>query len=246
MAERTYRVRGRLDDPDGIGVLGRNAATTGTPIGVAGGVCGSDGYGLYTGDDAHVGGTLGAHTVSVADTVAIDYTGTGGGDHGIEVVDRSTDNSEQISIKADPQGTGELVFQDTAEANYKWGLRATARDDFFVENHDNLTTRLQLVKQGPSIVRNSTLHVRDGPVLATGTDGSGRAIDAAEGGVRSAGGVVNQQRSEPTTAELAPGENMTYNSDGNGTGAAGDLVYAVNDAGTIKTNVIARRSDATA
>jgi len=246
MVDRNYRVRGRLDDPDGTGVLGRNEATTGTPIGVSGSVGGSAGYGLYTGDDAHVGGTLGAHTVSVADTVAVDYTGSGGGDHGIEVVDRSTDNSEQIAIKADPQGTGELVFQDTAESNYKWGLRATAGDDFYVENHDNLTTRLQLVKQGPSIVRNSPLEVLDGPLLATGTDGSDRAIDATGGGIRSAGGVVNQQRSEPTTAELAPGENMTYNSDGTGTGAAGDLIYAVNDGGTIKTQVLARRSDATA
>jgi hypothetical protein len=39
---------------------------------------------------------------------------------------------------------------------------------------------------------------------------------------------------------------MTYNADGSGTGDPGDLVYAVNDGGTIKTSVLARRSDATA
>lgn len=59
------------------------------------------------------------------------------------------------------------------------------------------------------------------------------------------GGVVHAQRGDPTTDELPPGEVMTYNSDGSGTGNQGDLVYAINDAGTVKTQVIAARSDAT-
>lgn len=58
-------------------------------------------------------------------------------------------------------------------------------------------------------------------------------------------GAKYEQRSDPSTGQLADGECMTYCSDGSGTGAAGDLVYAVNDGGTIKTSVIAQRSNAT-
>jgi len=58
-------------------------------------------------------------------------------------------------------------------------------------------------------------------------------------------GTVHYQRDDPSTAELPDGAVMTYNSDGSGTGSAGDLVYAVNDGGTIKTQVIAQRSNAT-
>jgi len=38
---------------------------------------------------------------------------------------------------------------------------------------------------------------------------------------------------------------MLYNSDGSGTGNAGDLVYAVNDGGAIETQVIVAEADAT-
>lgn len=58
-------------------------------------------------------------------------------------------------------------------------------------------------------------------------------------------GTIHHQRGDPTTSELDAGENMTYNSDGTGTGAAGDLVYAVNDAGTVKTTVLAAKANAT-
>jgi len=61
-----------------------------------------------------------------------------------------------------------------------------------------------------------------------------------------AGGTAWAQRGDPTTAELDAGQNMLYNSDGSGTGAAGDLVFAINDAGTIKTTVVAAVSNATA
>jgi hypothetical protein len=56
---------------------------------------------------------------------------------------------------------------------------------------------------------------------------------------------VKTQRGDPTTSELDDGEVMTYNSDGTDTGSAGDLLYAVNDSGTIKTTIIAERSNAT-
>jgi hypothetical protein len=70
--------------------------------------------------------------------------------------------------------------------------------------------------------------------------------DARTGGTQTVGsGVVHEQRGDPTTSELADGAVMTFNSDGSGTGSAGDLVYAVNDGGTIKTKVVVARSDAT-
>lgn len=58
--------------------------------------------------------------------------------------------------------------------------------------------------------------------------------------------VFAEQRGDPSTTDLDSGEVLLYNSDGSGTGSAGDLVYAVNDGGTIKTSIIAQRSNATA
>jgi len=52
-------------------------------------------------------------------------------------------------------------------------------------------------------------------------------------------------RGEPTTSDLNGDEAMVYVSDGTGSGATGDLMYAVNDAGTIKTSILAARSNAT-
>ena len=68
------------------------------------------------------------------------------------------------------------------------------------------------------------------------------------GGIETAKGTITQQRGQdPSTNELDAGENMTYNSDGSSgvTGNAGDLIYAVNHGGTIKTSVIAAVSNAT-
>lgn len=58
-------------------------------------------------------------------------------------------------------------------------------------------------------------------------------------------GEAMSQRSAPTTSELSSGEVMRYVSDGTDSGSAGDLMYAINDAGTIKTQVIAAKSNAT-
>jgi hypothetical protein len=58
-------------------------------------------------------------------------------------------------------------------------------------------------------------------------------------------GQSYRQRGEPSTSDLPDGECMVYESDGTGTGAAGDLIYAVNDAGTIKTSILAAKSNAT-
>lgn len=55
--------------------------------------------------------------------------------------------------------------------------------------------------------------------------------------------TVETQRGDPTTDELAAGESLLYLSDGS-TGAAGDLVRAHNDGGTILTQVVAALADA--
>lgn len=52
-------------------------------------------------------------------------------------------------------------------------------------------------------------------------------------------------RGKPGTSELDSGRCMVYQSDGSDGNASGDLVYAVNDAGTIKTSVLAAMSNAT-
>lgn len=82
---------------------------------------------------------------------------------------------------------------------------------------------------------------------ATSVDGYGVYSDTdsrTNGNHELVGGTVYEQRGDPTTGELADGDVMTYNSDGSGTGDAGDLVYAVNDGGTIKTSVVVQRSNA--
>jgi hypothetical protein len=54
-----YKVLGEFDAADGAGVLGKNTANSGTPIGVEGSVPNATGgYGLSTPHDANVGGTL--------------------------------------------------------------------------------------------------------------------------------------------------------------------------------------------
>lgn len=54
-----YKVLGDLSDPDdGIGVLGRNTATSGITRGIEGRVDSPNGYGLYTPDDARIDGTV--------------------------------------------------------------------------------------------------------------------------------------------------------------------------------------------
>lgn len=53
-----YKVLGKMIDENGVGVLGQNDATSGTPIGVRGAVPNATGgYGLYTTDDLFVDGT---------------------------------------------------------------------------------------------------------------------------------------------------------------------------------------------
>lgn len=66
----------------------------------------------------------------------------------------------------------------------------------------------------------------------------------SDGLIEAGDGVVHEQRGEPTTSELADGDVMTYNSDGSDSHSAGDLVYAINDGGSILTQAIVERSGA--
>ena len=69
--------------------------------------------------------------------------------------------------------------------------------------------------------------------------------DTRSDGLLEAGdGVVHEQRGEPTPDDLDNGDVMTYNSDGSDGHDAGDLVYAVNDGGSVLTQVIAEKSGA--
>lgn len=87
-ASSTYKVLGEFSDTSGAGVLGKNTATSGTPIGVQGAVPNnSGGYGLQTPDDARIDGvaelsTLGGNltggtemTNIVGENLAIDAEG---------------------------------------------------------------------------------------------------------------------------------------------------------------------------
>lgn len=69
--------------------------------------------------------------------------------------------------------------------------------------------------------------------------------DDGSGNIEGTDGRTYRQRGDPSTSELAQGENMVFNSDGSGTGSAGDLVYAVNNGGTIETLILAQVSNAT-
>ena len=113
---------------------------------------------------------------------------------------------------------------------FQLGTGATEADftPFFGFDYDTDTNELLLVDQD----RNP------GTVIAR--------YDSAETVWRFEVSEVKPQRGDPSTSELDDGDVMTFNSDGSGTGSAGDLVYAVNDAGTIKTAIIAQRSNATA
>jgi len=62
---------------------------------------------------------------------------------------------------------------------------------------------------------------------------------SAELRLHEAGHVFGSTRGDPTTEELADGESMLFVSDGTGTGADGDLVFASSDGTTITTTIAA-------
>jgi len=108
----TAAFQGEFSDGSGAGVLGRNTADSGTPIGVEGAVPNAQGYGLATPDHARVGGTMeltalaGAvtrgRTVTnlLGDGLSVESGALTAPDAGIEVSDGATtvSNVEAISF----------------------------------------------------------------------------------------------------------------------------------------------------
>lgn len=87
-ASSTYKVLGEFSDSAGAGVLGKNNASSGTPIGVEGSVPNaSGGYGLSTPHDARIGG--------IAELDAID---TNDADFTVETGPDSTGDSSAVVL----------------------------------------------------------------------------------------------------------------------------------------------------
>jgi len=64
MLSKLYKILGQLKDKDGAGVVGHNTAESGDAIGVEGATESDEGYGLYTEDDARVGGEMSSSSLS--------------------------------------------------------------------------------------------------------------------------------------------------------------------------------------
>jgi len=76
-------------------------------------------------------------------------------------------------------------------------------------------------------------------------DGAGN-VERAAWMPTGASGFASRARDDPGTQALPQdGDGMIYVSDGSQTGSQGDLIYAINDAGTVKTTVVAALADAT-
>jgi len=111
-----YKVLGDIDDDSGIGVLGRNTATSGFTKGVEGRVSSPAGYGLYTPDDARVDGTLRASTTYT------DQLGTGTADplalaNDINANSVTISNLGQLSVSTVDNGGNSISLGDNVDAN---------------------------------------------------------------------------------------------------------------------------------
>jgi hypothetical protein len=98
----SYKILGQFSDTGGAAVLGQNDASSGTPIGVQGAVPNAKGFGLYTEDDAKVGGSL-QLTDIVTPTASDNLTlATTGGTFAVAT-------SSFISFDGDPTAGGVLM-----------------------------------------------------------------------------------------------------------------------------------------
>lgn len=147
--------------------------------------------------------------------------------------------SDLSDVASSSESAGQLPIWNASNSQYENSL-LTGGNAISVTNGDASVT-LDVPTDG---IQTDELDLSIAPTW-TGTHTFSGGINAGGNVVDDTNGTINQQRGDPTTSELDDGENMTYNSDGSGTGAAGDLVYAVNDAGTILTSIIVQRSNAT-
>ena len=252
------KVIGSLSEANKTGVLGENTATSG-----------SDSHGVEGVTDSTSDDVAGVRGEARAEGAG-GYEGHGSyGVHGISRADASTDASgDPAGVKGEATGTGVPcgvvgitsgedgyggLFENQNTSSYgATGVRGvTSSSGTYATGVEGEATAFSGEVYGVSGVVTSddpnSAAVR-GLVATSSAEGYGvlsegptRSTERLEAG----GGVVHEQRGDPGTDELGTGEVMTYNSDGSGTGSAGDLVYAVNDGGSVKTRVIVSKSNAT-
>jgi len=105
----TYKILGQFAASDGAAVLGRNDATSGTPIGVQGAVPNADGYGLATPHDARIEG-------------AVDTNGT---DFVVEAGTTSTDDAKNVVMGHESnEATSGTVAATISGGGFDTGVRS--------------------------------------------------------------------------------------------------------------------------
>lgn len=106
----SYKVLGEFTDTSGAGVLGRNNASSGTPVGVEGAVPNtSSGFGVVSRDDAKVEGTLDVTGAASANSLST----TGGVSAGGTVsasANLTTSNDLRVTGKQDVGELGAVVW----------------------------------------------------------------------------------------------------------------------------------------
>lgn len=112
---------------------------------------------------------------------------------------------------------GKIQFNDASGADVYWTSNREDGDAFRVRNVNTSNNLFNVNDSGLVDVQNGDLHVN--------------------------GGEIQTPRGAPTTSELADGERMRYVSDGSDGNAAGDVVSARNNAGTIVSQVVIAAAD---
>lgn len=177
MSEQDGKVIGEIDAEDVAGLVGVNLSETGEVIGVYGESHSDDGYGLYTPDDAHVGGELGAESVdatsvsaerveNVADYIistASEWNDVIPGLNDGEVVyvgDGTLSQADAVDITADNvtiSGAGQYAttveLADGEDSNIVTvsGDGVTIRDIAFDGNHTEQSTGSGIAVQGDDV-----------------------------------------------------------------------------------------------
>lgn len=145
---QNYKVLGELSDASGIGVLGQNNDSSGTPVAIKGVVPNADGYGLDTPDDARVEGTLattGSHEVTVDGSRGLEIGSTGtdsfGDTAGGNVVAGYSGNATNGAVGATIGGGGNNVSANEVFDNYGTigGGASNEAGDEFADGTDNAT-----------------------------------------------------------------------------------------------------------
>jgi hypothetical protein len=150
VGDENAKIIGELEDSDGIGVLGRNTASTGKTFGVTGVVDSAEGYGLYTPDNARIEGdlmtnylaTAWASQVSLKDRLNLNNNdlvdgGTIIWDHFSKSVPtaRLADNQIDVDVGTGLAGGGAVSLGDSTTLNVD--LDAIAGENLTVDTDTN-------------------------------------------------------------------------------------------------------------